>query len=306
MPDVGSQLAEYFEAAVERIDAEDVMAQARVSEQLRPAPRRTRPTWAAVAGFVGVLLLVGGALAAGWLLHDPGLFEPGPVATPTAEPGVALAWWPLVLAAAAIVIGAAAVFIRLRRARKEVEMQTLEKKPQEATDTRVHTLARRSRWLVVALALVLVVGAVAIGWLIAENRSLSSDLDARVWPAESELTGQEQYMLEVVEDYQLAWDNGDLDTLMGLYTPTATHEMAGASSSNEDGRLRATLESWQSLGASTTFGPGLGEKVSTVVLGNDVFLISASPSMGLFIYRFSFASGEEPLIEKSEMIGMAP
>ncbi len=173
-------------------------------------------------------------------------------------------------------------------------MDTLQRKPSEAIDTRVQTLERRGRWLLAALALVLVAGAVAIGWLVVENRSLSSDLDAAVYPLEAELTAREQHMMDVVDRYWVAWEADDFETIMEMYSPTAVHVTAGTASSNEDGRLRRTLEAWRDLGIADI------DVVRVWVVGSNAFSLTDNPSWGLMVTQFTFGSGAEPLIERTE------
>jgi hypothetical protein len=301
MPDVGSQLAEYFEAATERIAADDVLAQVRVCEELRPAPRRLRPASAVAAGFAGALLLVGGALLAGWLLHDPGSSESGPVAAPAAEPGAALAWWPVVLAAVVLVLGTAAVVVRLRGATKEVDMQTLEKTPQEATDRQVHALRRKNRWLVVALALVVVVAAVAIGWLIAENRSLSSEGDSLVlWPDESQLTARQQEMVGIFADdgpWLEAIRTGDVAAAIALYSPSARVIFEGSEYRIGDGSWQQWLEA---LGATPNM-----EVAGVLVAGNSLVMVTRNgdPQTGQFAHLMVFTQSGDPLIHRVTISG---
>ena len=84
MRDVETQLREYFDAAVERVTVEDVFARKRVAEQ--PRSRRVRwdhrPAWAAAAGFVATLFVLGGSLILGAAVRRPGLDAGG---TPIAE-----------------------------------------------------------------------------------------------------------------------------------------------------------------------------------------------------------------------------
>lgn len=316
--DLRERIVGLVDTSAPPIDVDELAQQlaARAADPLEHAPSPAvpmrRPLLAFVGAFGGVLLLVGGALIAGVWLHQPATTDAAGFsdAVTAAESGTS-GWWWIALPLVVIGIGAIALIGRQRATtrpstEKEDAMQTLEKRTESARQPDVEKLTKQRRWLVVALAFVLVVGAVAIGWLVAENRSLRSDLDAALWPAENELTTPQQHMLEVVEEYLTAWDEYDLDTLMALYTPDATHEFNGGTSSKEDGRLLTTLESWRSLGTSTTLGPGLGDYVTTVVLGNDVFALSASSSMGLSVYRFSFASGNEPLIEQTQLILMGP
>ncbi len=205
MRDVGSQLAEYFEAATERIAAEDVLAHVRVTEQVqRPVHRRLRPAWVAAAGFVGVLAIVGGALLAGVLLHDPSVADTEPVGTPVAEPSAGWGWWPLVVAGAAMIGVIVLLSRRLRRATKEVEMQTLDEKHQDATEAQTPRRSRRP-WFVGLAILVVAAGAIST-WAIVEANQQSD--------------------VEIAEAFadagDIAWTTGDTEAWVAMFTEDGT------------------------------------------------------------------------------------
>ena len=72
MSRVEPQLREYFDAGVERITVEDVIAQAQVQQnRLEPLRQRRsfKPAWAAVGAFAVTILGLGG-LAAGLKLTE--------------------------------------------------------------------------------------------------------------------------------------------------------------------------------------------------------------------------------------------
>lgn len=173
-------------------------------------------------------------------------------------------------------------------------MQTLEKRTEEARKPEVEKLTKQRRWLVVALALVLVVGAVAIGWLIAENRSLNADLDAAVWPIESELTARQEYMVDAAERFWSAWNADDFDTLMSLYSPTAIHAgFSGNEYSVADGELRTLMQSYRGV-------LGEYEVVRTFIVGSFVSQVAETGSGQLDSYTLRFGTGDQPLIVHSQ------
>jgi hypothetical protein len=178
MRDVGSQLAEYFEATTERVDAEDVLVRAAVNHQVDELPhhRRLRPAWATAAGFAGVLVLVGGALLAGWMLRNPTVVEPQPTGARVAATGGGWGWWPLLAIGGVALVGfIVLVAKRLLRATREVDMQTLDENQQEATAVRTWRGSRRA-WLIVMAALVVVAGAIASWAIIEANQDDDGDL----------------------------------------------------------------------------------------------------------------------------------
>ena len=248
-----------------------------------------------MTGFAGALVLVDVALLAGWLFYEPSSTEPGAVAALVAEPGRGWGWCPVAFTAGMIGLGIYAVVVGRLRTTKEVVMHTLETRRQEVTATQVHTLQRRSRWLAIALAFVLVVGAVAIGWLIAENRSLSSDLDTAIWPPESELTARQQYMLDVVGpegEFYETWNAGDFDAFYALHTATAFNVVRGRTFSFADEEGRNRLEGTQRGGyddLAVTRVWIMGERNAAAIVD------SAALGPALFVYTFAADTADPPI-----------
>ena len=63
MPDVESQLRQYFDSTVERIDADDVMAGARTATQLQRWDVRARHPFRVVAAAAALMMAAIGAVA---------------------------------------------------------------------------------------------------------------------------------------------------------------------------------------------------------------------------------------------------
>lgn len=75
MRDVGTQLADYFDATVERITEADVAASRSIREQPQHPPvrgRQLRPAWALAVTFVTTLAVIGGSLGFGLMLRRQG------------------------------------------------------------------------------------------------------------------------------------------------------------------------------------------------------------------------------------------
>lgn len=76
MHDISDQLANYFDATVERLTVEDLQAASEVDMQARPVIEmrrpRLRPAWALLVAFVTTISVVGGSLGIGLMLRrDP-------------------------------------------------------------------------------------------------------------------------------------------------------------------------------------------------------------------------------------------
>ncbi len=203
MPDAGSQLAEYFEAATERIDADDVFAAAAVQRQLREhrAPqRRVRPAWALAAGFLGVVVLVGGVMLSTWLAQRPDSVEPATFSAPVSEASGSWDWWPLAVVGGLVIAGTGFVlFLRRRRATKEVEMKTLEERQREAMEA---TPRRTRRPWIIGAAIVLIVAGGLAAWAITEGNQKSD--------------------IEIATEFAEAWERGDAAELVTFFAEDVT------------------------------------------------------------------------------------
>ncbi len=177
--------------------------------------------------FASVTAVVGSALALGAWLNRTSV---GPVGGTeglgaTSPSGIDV-WW-FVVGAVAIGVGAFVAWRRRPTAGEEPVMQTLERTEQPRTDPAVEHLTSQRRWLIIALALVLVVAAVAIGWLIAENRSLE---------APAALTASQERNIAVSEELFDVLNGDDIGPFAELHHPNAIIR--------DDGGLH-NVESWR-------------------------------------------------------------
>ena len=215
MSRVESQLREYFDVGVERISVEDVIAQAEVKQD-RLEPLRTRrnlkPAWAAVGAFAATILGLGG-LAAALRLTERITGEFGADASEiVATDGGTLGIWMIAAFVAALAAAGVAWLVR-----RPANRETLDQEDQgkvmvmetiEGTDRNVDTtkeVNKPRRWptvLVVVLAVALV-GLVA--WMIFMMRPNSPNAA----PPE---------IVQLMEDYNAAWNAHDADALAGLVT----------------------------------------------------------------------------------------
>ena len=176
MPDVESQLRQYFDSTVERIDAEDVMAGARVTNQLQRWDVRARHPFRVVATAAALMMAAIGAVVIGaWTLGRGGTFirDTGPAAT-TTQPSDAAAW-PIVLMAALVVV--AGIIALTYRRRKGGVMDTMERQsetPQEKSQG-------SNRGLMAALIAALVALAALGTWVLFDkvvNTGIEADIHA--------------------------------------------------------------------------------------------------------------------------------
>ena len=210
MSEIETQLRDYFDATVERVTAEDVLARQRVFETIRPVtPRRTwHPAWVAVGAFVATAVVLGGTIGLGAVLTGPtGDVGSGGIAAVVREATEAASWWWLLIAAIALVIAVAGALIALRRRQGTHEEEedtmatTIEAPPAETTGRADHN----NRGLIVTIV-VLAVALLALGaWAIYQQT------------AESE-TAAPAAVGELLDDYRAAWNNFDGAASLALTT----------------------------------------------------------------------------------------
>lgn len=213
MSRVEPQLREYFDAGVERISVEDVIAQAKVQEnRLEPLrSRRTfKPAWAAVGAFAVTILGIGG-LAAALKLTERITGEFGSDAAEiVATDGGTLGIWLIAAFVAAMAAAGAAWLIR-RPTKKDTQdqqdqgrvmvMETIEDNDRDIGTTKETTKSSRWPTIVMAVLAVAVVGLVA--WMIFAMRPNSPNAA----PPE---------IAQLMEDYAAAWNAHDADAIEGL------------------------------------------------------------------------------------------
>ena len=161
MPNVESQLRQYFDSTVERIDVDDVLAGARVSTQLQRWDIRARHQLLAftAAAFgvaasislvvVGVLMLSGGQRI-------------GEATVPTAATPATPIAWPLGIFGVGAAI-AATTALTITRKRKGGVMDTMERQEPEV---QIKHLQKSNRGLIVALVVALLALAGLGGWML--------------------------------------------------------------------------------------------------------------------------------------------
>ena len=233
MPDVGTQLREYFDETVERMTEEDIRIRATTARgvPVRGPRFRVRPVAAVSVSFGLALTLIGGVMVASKFLGGDqgdvaGNGLPGPsTAVDSGSP------WILLWLMAGFGLLAFGMWSMRRssddvRERGDETMQTIER-PGAAQaspgDTKLKSRNRMLTWLVGILA-VAVIGLGA--WLVAE---MSASSDTGSLPAEVEA---------VLDDYITAWETTDSD----LFRATTTEDFTFIGNSNE--LNRATQAFW--------------------------------------------------------------
>lgn len=215
MSRVESQLREYFDAGVERVTVDDVIAQAEVRRnQLQPLRgRRTlRPAWAAVGAFAVTILGLGG-LAVALRLTEPITGEFGSSASEiVAADGGTVGVWLIAGFAAALTAGAVVWFVR-RPVERETQnhndegkvmvMETIEDTGREAGTTKETKKASRVPMVLVVVLAVALVGLLA--WMLFMMRPNSP-------------TAAPPEIVQLMEDYSAAWNAHDADALEALVT----------------------------------------------------------------------------------------
>ena len=206
MRDVIEQLTAYFDATVERVTAEDVLAGADVrSQNGRHAPTRVprlRPAWVVAAGFVATVVLIGGAIGIARLLERG--WGDGGAPPPIGDAGDGLAGPWVLLIAAGVILALAMVGMAWRSRReivKEQDMQTIEKPEVEVSPR------PRSPAIFILLAALLILAAGALGWWLGSS---GGERAAEV--------------PEIVELFNQALIDGDVEAMTALYTEDGVWE----------------------------------------------------------------------------------
>jgi hypothetical protein len=215
MSRVEPQLREYFDAGVERISVDDVIAHARVREnQLEPLRlrRNLKPAWAAVAAFAVTILGLGG-LAATLKLTERITGEFGSDAAEiVAADGGALGIWLIAAFVAALAAAAVTWLIRGPATKdsqdrhdqgKVMVMETIEDTDRYSGATKETT--KPSRWPTIVMAVLAVAVVALVAWMIFAMRPNSPNAA----PPE---------IVQLMEDYNTAWNAHDVDAIEGLVT----------------------------------------------------------------------------------------
>ena len=213
-----TQLREYFDAGVERITAEDVIAQARVSEGgVRPLhmKRSFKPAWAAAGAFVATLVGLGGLAS---------VLKLSPRITGGADAGAgeivdasgsAIAVWLIAAVVAGLAAGLTVWLVHRSSKRNESQedtepdegmvriMETIERTETETTQK----TEQRSRWPIVVIVLMAIALVGLIAWMTLAMRPNSP-------------TAAPPEIVELMAEYNAAYNAYDADALEALVTPT--------------------------------------------------------------------------------------
>lgn len=313
MPDLSTQLRDYFDAVIERTTADDVLARSAFDREPElEAPRRSmrrRPALqAALAvgfGFSLTMLVTGGLLAVALVageIADGGADVGSGVGVPAGGGGSAT--W--IVAAALLITGAgaaAAVAVRRRTGHmpitEESDMKTIETDSGTGElDSRVRTLERRNRWLVAGVVVLLVATAALGGILLFAG----DDSEFAFAPGVDAATVDE---INTLLDANLeGWSEGDGEAVMATMAEDGFHISRGTVGFAFSGdRLQSfssqfAFNSWERLRSPIIEGDGNGYYVADLTR---IFLDSADPSEAaplLIITRVVPEGGELRIAEQ--------
>jgi flagellar basal body-associated protein FliL len=213
MPRPETQLREYFDAGVERVSAEDVIARVRVSEGgLQPlhTQRNFRPAWAGVGAFAATLIGLGG-LASVLKLAPRVAGDAGAGAAEIVDAGGnMIAVWLIAAVVAAVVAGLTVWLVhRSSKSTQNEEnteanegrvkvMETIERSDTE--DQTTEKTEQRSRWPIVVIVLMAIALVGLIAWMTLAMRPNSP-------------TAAPLEIVELIEDYTAAFNSYDADAL---------------------------------------------------------------------------------------------
>ena len=211
MSDLDTQLRSYFDANVERVTAEDVLAGRHVGD-LVPEPRRDwrySPRLAAGLGFAVTVCIVAGSLGLGLVLRSPqdtpdlGRIALGVGAGTSESTGWGLVGIAATLAAIALVFMVLAVRgarASSSRKREEKTMATTFETPE--VDHKLEEAHRTNKWLIAAVA-VLAVAVVVLGaWVINDLTSTN------VTEVPTEIS-------TMLDSYTASWNEYDEEAFLG-------------------------------------------------------------------------------------------
>lgn len=254
MSEIETQLRDYFDATVERVTAEDILAGQRVYETIRPvtARRSWHPAWVAVGAFVATAVVMGGTFGLGAILTGPtGDIGSGGITGVVGDAAEAASGGWLLIAAVAAVVAISGALIALNRRRgthleeEDTMATTIEAPPAEATGTAAHN----NRGLIITVV-VLAVALLAVGaWAIYQQT------------AESETAGPAA-VHELLDDYTAAWDNYDAEAFFALTTESYVHNNGrttngqAATATMIAGMLQATEFKGEQVGDRIVSGDG--------------------------------------------------
>ena len=213
MSRVERQLHDYFDAGVERISVEDVIAQAAVTEtRLEPlkTQRNLRPAWAAVGAFAATIAALGG-LAAVLSVTERFSGEFGSDAADVVQTdGGTVGLW--LIAGLVAAVAAAAVTWMMRRPKKHEEPKDEDQgkvrvmETMEGTSVNTTTEPRApSRWPIVLIVVLAIAVVGLVAWMTLAMRPNSPNAA----PPE---------VVELMEGYNAAFNAHDMDALEEFVT----------------------------------------------------------------------------------------
>ncbi|MDJ0961440.1 MAG: hypothetical protein QNJ88_12340 [Acidimicrobiia bacterium] len=272
------RLRTYFDAVVERVDVDDVMARLSVQDQVR----RRRPAVALAVSFVAAFAAVGSLLILAMLAPEDGsgadvstdeflwlVDAPAAVGPTVAVVAVALVGAALVGGLLWIVMPA----YRHRTTRKDETMKTMEREVDIGDADTVEDLKRQRRLLVVLITF-LVVTTIGFGaWAI----SMTGDDDLSVVALDGELTARQQEMLDfLAEDgpWGTAWNGGVGEDMAALFASNGYYAgMDGKIYRQSDGTLASILG---------LVGGRYPDVSNQVVVGDHVILVLTDGTVAAF------------------------
>ncbi len=264
MSEVETQLREYFDAAVERITPEDILASWQVTERVRPTRQRwtLRPGWAAVAAFFGTIFLLGGPLALGIGLGEPGLdVVSGAIPEAVSEAAGTVSWWWLVIPVVAVGVSVIVALVVRKQQQREKKMQKLEQ-PSASVEQREHT----SRYLIIGLVVALVLAAGLAAWLIVDNRQTVTERDINA----------------LLDDYAAAWEANDGAAVLALMTPDASIK-AGDGVTYGHGVLKALVDNLGYFAAERIGDPMIIERSPTAAFSTPEWMVAQHSMVELLL-----------------------
>ncbi|MBT8207035.1 MAG: hypothetical protein KJO18_02080, partial [Acidimicrobiia bacterium] len=168
MRDATEQLNDYFEATVERITVEDIVASRQVVyvPARAPAIRPHRPVWAVAVTFITTMVVLGGSLGVGLMLRRESTDVGGGTTLPATVPAGGEAPWIPWIGAGLLLVTVAGLVVARGRIEKlalngGTAMTTTLQRP-TPTDDRVDKLLKTNRTLTLT-AIVLAVLAIGFG-----------------------------------------------------------------------------------------------------------------------------------------------
>jgi heme A synthase len=246
MSDLDTQIRSYFDANVERVTADDVLAGRRLVEQLhRPsAGWQVSPRFAVAFGFGVTVFVVAGSLGLGLALRQSSDNAASGTVSYAVGAGTSTStgWSLLGISAVLAVVALILVVLALRSARsrsstkgEETAMSTTFETP--PVDHKLEVAHRTNRWLVAAVV-VLAIAVVALGaWVV-------NDLTAT---AATEVPAE---ITTLVDSYTGTWNEYDGDAFLG-YVREMDYVHSSYSGTFNAAETAGIIDGWEAYGHQT-------------------------------------------------------